>query len=74
MASVLVVDDEPGIREFLQIMLDREGYDVSCAANGREAINFFKKKRYDVVVADIRMPKVNGFEVLTTIKEISPET
>ena len=74
MASVLVVDDEPGIREFLQIMLDREGYDVSCAANGKEAINFFKKKRYDVVVADIRMPKVNGFEVLTTIKEISPET
>lgn len=74
MASVLVVDDEPGIREFLQIMLDREGYDVSCAADGKEAINFFKKKRYDVVVADIRMPKVNGFEVLTTIKEISPET
>ncbi len=74
MASVLVVDDEPGIREFLQIMLDREGYDVSCAANGKEAINLFKKKRYDVVVADIRMPKVNGFEVLTTIKEISPET
>ena len=74
MASVLVVDDEPGIREFLQIMLDREGYDVSCAANGKEAINLFKKKRYDVVVADIRMPKVNGFEVLTRIKEISPET
>ena len=74
MASVLIVDDEPGIREFLQIMLDREGYDVSCAADGKEAINFFKKKRYDVVVADIRMPKVNGFEVLTTIKEISPET
>ena len=74
MASVLVVDDEPGIREFLQIMLDREGYDVSCAANGREAINFFKKKRYDVVVADIRMPKVNGFEVLNRIKELSPET
>ena len=44
MASVLVVDDEPGIREFLQIMLDREGYDVSCAADGKEAINFFKKK------------------------------
>lgn len=74
MASVLVVDDEPGIREFLQIMLKREGYDVSCAANGREAINFFMKKKYDVVVADIRMPKVNGFEVLNRIKEISPET
>ena len=74
MMSVLVVDDEPGIREFLRIMLEREGYEVSCVANGREAINLFKKRRYDVVIADIRMPKVNGFEVLTRIKEICPET
>ena len=74
MANILVVDDEPGIREFLQIMLDREGYEVSCAANGKEAISLFKKRKYDVVIADIRMPKLNGFEVLTKIKEISPET
>lgn len=74
MASILVVDDEPSIREFLQIMLKREGYEVSCVANGREAINLFKKQKYDVVLADIRMPKVDGFEVLTRIKEISPDT
>ena len=74
MASILVVDDEPGIREFLQIMLEREGYEVSCAANGSEAIARFRKKRYDVVLADVRMPKVNGFEVLATIKELSSET
>jgi len=74
MASILVVDDEAGIREFLQIMLEREGYEVSCAAHGREALNFFEKTKYDVVLADIRMPKVNGFEVLSKIKEVSPET
>jgi two-component system response regulator PilR (NtrC family) len=74
MASILVVDDEPGIREFLQIMLEREGYEVSCAANGSEAIARFRKKRYDVVLADVRMPKVNGFQVLTKIKELSSET
>jgi len=74
MASILVVDDEPGIREFLQIMLEREGYEVSSVANGREAINLFRKKNYNVVLADIRMPKVDGFEVLNRIKEISPET
>ncbi len=74
MASILVVDDEPGIREFLQIMLEREGYEVSCAANGSEAIARFRKKRYDVVLADVRMPKVNGFEVLTKVKELSSET
>lgn len=74
MASILVVDDEPSIREFLQIMLEREGYEVSCVANGREAIALFEKTKYDVVLADIRMPKVNGFEVLAKIKDSAPDT
>jgi two-component system response regulator PilR (NtrC family) len=74
MARILVVDDEPGIREFLQIMLEREGYEVSCAENGTDAISRCKKKRYDVVIADIRMPKVSGLEVLSSVKEISPAT
>ena len=74
MASILVVDDESGIREFLKIMLEREGYEVSCATDGKEAIDLFKEQKYDVVLADIRMPKVDGFELMTRIKEISPET
>ena len=74
MARILVVDDEPGIREFLQIMLEREGYVVSSAENGTDAISRFKKKKFDVVIADIKMPKVSGLEVLSSVKEISPET
>ena len=74
METILVVDDEPSIREFLQIMLEREGYQVSCADNGKTAIKLFEQEQYDVVIADIRMPKVNGFEVLTEIKRLSPET
>ena len=74
MARILVVDDEPGIREFLQIMLEREGYVVSSAENGIDAISRFKKKKFDVVIADIKMPKVSGLEVLSSVKEISPET
>ena len=74
MARILVVDDEPGIREFLQIMLEREGYEVSSAENGTDAISRFKKKKYDVVIADIKMPKVSGLEVLSSVKEMSPET
>jgi two-component system response regulator PilR (NtrC family) len=74
METILVVDDEPSIREFLQIMLEREGYQVSCADNGKAAIKLFDQERFDVVIADIRMPKVNGFEVLTEIKRLSPET
>jgi len=74
MHSILVVDDEPSIREFLQIMLAREGYEVSCAEDGREAITLFEKSPFDVVLADIRMPKTSGFEVLNRIKELSPGT
>ena len=74
METILVVDDEPSIREFLQIMLEREGYQVSCADNGKAAIKLFEQEQYNVVIADIRMPKVNGFEVLTEIKRLSPET
>ncbi len=74
MHSILVVDDEPSIREFLQIMLAREGYEVSCAEDGREAITLFEKSPFDVVLADIRMPKSSGFEVLNRIKELSPGT
>jgi two-component system response regulator PilR (NtrC family) len=74
MHTILVVDDEPSIRECLQIMLKREGYDVSCAEDGREAITLFEKNHFDVVLADIRMPKATGFEVLNRIKELSPTT
>jgi len=74
MHSILVVDDEPSIREFLQIMLEREGYEVSCAEDGREAISLFEKNPFDVVLADIRMPRTTGFEVLNRIRELSPET
>jgi two-component system response regulator PilR (NtrC family) len=55
-------------------MLKREGYDVSCAEDGREAINLFEKNHFDVVLADIRMPRSTGFEVLNRIKELSPTT
>lgn len=74
MARILVVDDEPGIREFLQIMLEREGYEVSSAENGTDAISRFKKRKYDVVIADIRMPRMSGLAVLSAVKELSPQT
>ncbi len=74
MHTILVVDDEPSIRECLQIMLKREGYAVTCAEDGRDAITLFEKKHFDVVLADIRMPRATGFEVLNRIKELSPQT
>ena len=74
MAKILVVDDDQGMREFLEILLTREGYEVASASGGKEAIGMCKKHKFDLAITDLRMPKVNGIDVLKIIKEISPET
>ena len=67
--SILVVDDEPGMREFLEIMLTKEGYGVSIASNGAEAIERIGKESYDLAIVDIQMPGINGIEVLRNIRD-----
>ena len=74
MAKILIVDDEPGMLEFLEIMLRKEGYDTTCATSGEEAIARCKETNYDMVITDIKMPRVTGLDVLHQVKEISPET
>lgn len=74
MAKILVVDDDRGMREFLDIMLTREGYEVKTAGDGKEAITLCRKNTFDLVVTDLKMPKVDGIDFLKAIKEISPET
>ncbi|MBW2637262.1 MAG: sigma-54-dependent Fis family transcriptional regulator [Deltaproteobacteria bacterium] len=74
MVKILVVDDDQGMREFLEIMLTREGYDVSSAGDGNDALKLCKKNRFDLVITDLKMPKVDGIDVLKAIKENSPET
>jgi two-component system response regulator PilR (NtrC family) len=72
--KILVVDDEKSMREFLEIMLRKEGYEVACARDGKEALNSLKARPYDLVLSDIRMPGVDGMEVLNRAKENSPGT
>ena len=72
--KILVVDDEPGMREFLEIMLSKEGYNVSVASNGEEAIQMLGKDEYDLAIVDIQMPGINGIEVLKSTREDYPET
>jgi two-component system response regulator PilR (NtrC family) len=67
--SILVVDDEEAIRTILGGELVNEGYDVRTAGDGDEAINELDKATCDLVLLDIKMPKLNGFEVLKYIKE-----
>ena len=74
MANILVVDDENSMREFLEIMLGKEGYQVATAAGGGEAIDILKKKDFDLVITDIRMKETDGLEVLKKCKELHPNT
>ncbi len=74
MAKILVVDDDQGMREFLEILLIREGYEVMSASGGKEALGLCKKHKFDLAITDLKMPKFDGIDVLKSIKEISPET
>jgi two-component system, NtrC family, response regulator PilR len=74
MAKILVLDDDQGMREFMEIMLTKEGYDVTSADSPMKAINLCRKTAYDLVITDLKMPKIDGIEFLKTIKDNRPET
>jgi two-component system response regulator PilR (NtrC family) len=73
-AKILIVDDDRNIRELLEIMLTREGYDVKTAPDATKALNRCKKEKFDLILTDLRMPKVDGIEFLKAVKDISQET
>jgi len=70
MANILVVDDELSMREFLKILLEREGHETFTAADGAKAIDAFKKENFDLIISDIRMPGMGGLPLLEKIKEM----
>ncbi len=72
--KILVVDDEEALRTVLCSELVSEGYDVGFAGDGDEAVNELQKKSFDLVLLDIKMPRMNGFEVLKHIKDKHPKT
>ena len=74
MQSILVVDDDRSMREFLEILLTKEEYHVSLASSGKEACQILENKEFDLVITDIRMKDINGIDVLKRAKQVSPET
>ena len=70
MVKLLVVDDEEKIREMIFKYASHEGYQVDLACNGKEALAFFNENRYDVVIMDIMMPEMDGYETLKKMREI----
>ena len=72
--TILLVDDEAGIRNVLNITLTHAGFKVLLAADGEEGLSIFKAKKPDIVISDIKMPGINGIELLRRIKQTRPET
>lgn len=73
MADILIIDDEKAIRKTLTEILSFEGYKIEEAADGEEGLRKFKEKNYDLVLCDIKMPKLDGIEFLQKAGESNPD-
>jgi two-component system NtrC family response regulator len=73
-ARILVVDDDENIRKVLTTILEDEGYVVEAVENGKKAIEKTKKSFYNLVLIDIRLPDMEGIELLTKMKDTVPKT
>lgn len=73
MATILIIDDEKAIRKTLTEILTFEGYKLEEAADGEEGLKKFKDKSYDVILCDIKMPKIDGLDFLQRAVEINPD-
>lgn len=69
MTTILIVDDEKSMRDFLKILLTKEGYDVVTAADGEQALTVLADTKVNLVITDIRMPGIDGLELLARIKD-----
>lgn len=72
--TILIADDEQEIRESLSVVLEDEGYECTTAEHGEVALEKIEKANYDILIADIKMPKLDGMELLEKTKQISPQT
>src|SRR5246500_2494823 len=72
-ASILVIDDEAGIRESLEVLLTLEGYSVRMAADGEQGLRILELENFDLVLLDLALPGQSGLELLPQIKERQPE-
>jgi two-component system, OmpR family, alkaline phosphatase synthesis response regulator PhoP len=68
--KILVVDDEPDILEFLSYNLEKEGFLVETAENGKQALEKAKKNQPDIVLLDVMMPEMDGIETCRTMREM----
>lgn len=70
--SILVVDDDPGVREVIQAMLESVGFSVRLATNGREAVDMLETARFDLILTDLVMPEQEGIATIREIRQKYP--
>src|SRR5262249_7375817 len=73
MASILVVDDELSMRQFLTHLFQREGHAIRVAENGRQAMAMLRQQPADVIISDVKMPDMGGIDLLRAARELQPE-
>ena len=66
--KILIADDEPYISRVLKLVLQKEGYQVSCVNNGKQALDSYRQTRPDIIVTDVKMPHMTGRELVETIR------
>jgi DNA-binding NtrC family response regulator len=67
--SILLVDDDQEFRKAMKKMFEKSGYEVTVAADGREALEILTKGTFDLIISDLRMPNLNGMELMEAIKK-----
>ena len=73
-SKILIVDDEKAIRESVSLVLSEEGYETEIASNGSEALNLLNDQDYDVLITDLKMPEMDGIELIKKSLKICPQT
>jgi DNA-binding response OmpR family regulator len=73
-ATLLVVDDNKGVLEFLVLLLSKHGYNTIGAASGRECLEIVRQRSVDLVISDVMMPSMNGLQLCQELKGIAPST
>jgi two-component system response regulator PilR (NtrC family) len=73
-ASILLVDDDQSMREVLEVLLRRHKFRVTAVSGGQEACDLLEEREFDLVITDLKMPRVGGMDVLAKIKQLHPQT
>jgi DNA-binding response OmpR family regulator len=71
---VLLLEDEPSVAKGLKMVMDEQGYDVDLAGTGQAALDAFRAGRFDLLIADLRLPDIDGLEVIESVKTKQPDT